>query len=166
MFSLPPSGRHNHCVASMHFFFRSPKSSHALRKFNSCFCRPAEVFPVSTLIDIAPLGRHIRCVVSIYNAIIVFARLGRLICCANSIHFFVFPLLISAQLFIAWLKHFSFFRAPWSPQPSTQCQHMSFSAPLGRHSQCVVSTHVFSPPSPWSPQPMRCFNTCFAAPDI
>ena len=60
------------------------------------------------------------------------------------------------------------FRAPWLPQPSMQCQHMSFfPPPLGCHSQCVVSTHVFfAPPPPWPPQPMRCFNTCFAAPDI
>ena len=129
---------------------------------NHVFAAPADVFPVSTLIDIAPLGRHIRCVVSIYNAIIVFARLGRLICCANSTHFFVFPapnfstafhcvaqtlLFFSRPLVATTFNAMSthvFFRPSWSPQPVRSFNTCFFRPPLppGRHNQCVVSTHV------------------------
>ena len=141
-----------------------PRSPQPMRCVNTCFAAPdiSKPFP--------PLGSHIDGMESRsyqHNFTCCVALVAASVAQIQYISLF-FPLLISAQLFIAWLKHFSFFRAPWSPQPSTQCQHMSFSAPLGRHNQCVVSTHVFfrPPPPPWSPQPMRCVNTCFAAPDI
>ena len=143
------------CVSSTHFF-----------------AAPADVFPVSTLIDIAPLGRHICCVVAIFNAIIVFVRLGRLICCANSIHFFVVRAPEFQHSFSLRGSNTSLFVAP-SGRHNLQCNVNTclFSAPsLSPQPVRSFNTCFFRPPSPllppWSPQPMRCFNTCFAAPDI
>ena len=118
------------CVSSTHFF-----------------AAPADVFPVSTLIDIAPLGRHIRCVVSIYNAIIVFARLGRLICCANSTPFFVLLTPNFSTAFHCVAQTLLFFSRPLVATTfNAMSTSVFFPPPLCRHSQCVVSTHVFFGP--------------------